>query len=118
MIVDNAPLFSATLMTADLHSPAISAQQFSLVDVQAVWTGTPAGNLYIETSDDVGAVAPDGTVSGVTNWSTYTGSTTAAGGAAGNFTWHIWAGGFRWVRLSYTFSSSTGSLSARVNLKD
>ena len=116
--LDNFPIFTNAAMTGDLHSSPINAQVFSLGDVQAVWTGSPVGSLFLETSDDPGTVNPDGSVSGLVNWSTYTGSATAAGGGAGNFSWHIWANTSRWVRLSYTFSSGSGTINARANQKE
>ena len=117
MFVDNFQIFTNASMVGDLHSLPVNANQYGLVDIQAVWTGAPVGSLFIETSNDVGITEVDGTVINVTNWTTYTGSATATGGSAGNFAWHIWATGFKWVRLSYTFTSGTGTLNARVNQK-
>jgi len=117
MITDNFQIYTSASMTTNLTSLPVNADQYGLVDIQAEWTGTPVGTLFIETSNDVGSTDTYGNTTGVTNWTTYTGSATAAGGAAGNFAWHIWATGFKWIRLSYTFGSSTGSLTARVNQK-
>lgn len=117
MEVDNFAVFTNVAMTADRFSSPVDANQYGLVDLQAVWTGAPVGTLYVQTSNDVGQTLPDGTVGGITNWTTYTGSATAAGGAAGDFAWHIWATGFKWVRLAYLFTSGSGTLNARVNQK-
>lgn len=117
MEVDNFQIFTNVAMTANRNSTAVNADQYGLVDIQAVWTGSPVGNLYIETSNDVGTTLPDGSHGGLVNWTTYTGSSQAAGGAAGDFAWHIWATGFKWIRLSYTFTSGSGTLNARVNQK-
>ncbi len=115
--LDNFQIFTNIAMTGNLYSSPINASEYTLVDLQAVWTGTPVGTLYVETSNDVGTINPDGSISGLVNWTTYSGSAQAAGGAAGDFAWHIWATGFKWCRLSYLFGSSTGVLNARVNQK-
>lgn len=117
MDVNNFKIFDAVAMTADRVSSPVNANQYGLVDFQAVWTGSPVGNLYVQTSNDVGQTLPDGTVTGLTNWTTYTGSVQAAGGSAGDFAWYIWAAGFKWARLAYTFTSGSGTLNARVNEK-
>lgn len=117
MFVDNFQIYTNQSMTADSFSLPANANQYGLVDIQAVWTGTPVGNFFIQTSNDVGATDTYGTVTGVTNWTTYTGSSQAAGGVAGDFTWHIWATGFKWIRLAYDAVSSTGTLNARINQK-
>lgn len=76
--------------------------------IQAVWSGTPAGNFKLQGSCDAGSPS---------NWTDLT-TTTAAGGAVGS---KIWDGhgtqptGISWVRVSYTNSSSTGSIDA-INL--
>src|SRR5271166_5125033 len=108
--LDNFQIFPTnTAMTGNLASTPINADLYSLVDIQAVWTGSPVGNLFIETCNDVGVTYPDGTTGGQVNWTTYTGSVTGAGGMSGNFAWHIWATGFKWIRLSYAFSSGSGN---------
>jgi hypothetical protein len=117
MQVDNFQIFTNVAMTADRQSLPIDANQYGLVDIQAVWTGSPVGMLFIETSNDVGSTDTSGVVTGVTNWTTYSGSVLATSGVAGNFAWHIWATGFKWARLSYTFISGSGTLNARVNQK-
>ncbi len=87
--------------------------------IQAVWTGVPVGNFTLEVSCDSGPI--DGIVSPSAppqNWSFYTGSTVAAGGGAGNWTWDVTQSAVRWVRLRYTSASGTGSLtSAQMNPK-
>lgn len=117
MIVDNVAIVTNGDMTADVTSTMINIGQLMVGSIQAVWTGTPVGNFTIELSNDVGQTSPDGSVTGVTNWSLYTGSTQAAGGAAGNFMWLLDDLGAKWVRFKYTHSSSTGTLNARLNFK-
>lgn len=118
MLQVNAPIFAATTMTGTIHSSAIFMAQEWMLSIQAVWTGTPAGNFIIETSCDPGQLdISTGFGTGITNWVTYSGSTQAAGGAAGSFIWRIADFPDRWVRLSYTASGSTGTVDARFQAK-
>lgn len=116
----NAPLTWAGALTKSLgstsQSDAIFLEQEGMVEIQATWTGSPVGNFTLETSADQGNqnVYPP---TGITNWSTYTGSSQAAGGAGGSFSWRIIQSPSRWVRLVFTFTSGTGSVSARFQAK-
>ncbi|MCP3681247.1 MAG: hypothetical protein GY861_01025 [bacterium] len=92
---------NAGSMTADVAGESIDMLSKGMLSIQAIWTGTPAGNFTIEISNDGG-----------TTWSTYTGSTVAAGGAAGDHVWEITAAPSKAYRLYYTVSSSTGTLNA------
>ncbi len=116
----NAPIMvNITLpSTSTVESNPIILKQEFCVAVQAVWTGTPVGNFTIETTCDPGMIDPlDGSVSGLTNWVTYTGSTVAAGGAGGSFIWRFNDIPDAWMRLKYTAGSSTGVINARFNAK-
>lgn len=78
---------------------------------QATWTGSPVGNFSLQSSDDSAAnisVTP-------TNPSTVAGSTSAAGGAAGDLTIAYQGAGpvpYNWVRFLYTSTSGTGTLTS------
>jgi hypothetical protein len=91
-------------MGASFNSPSQQVHQYVVACIQAVFTGTPDGTLKLQISNDD------------TNWTDYTGSSEAISGA-GNFAWNIINIGFQYVRLVYTRSSSTGSLSATVSGK-
>lgn len=101
-------------MVADVTSTAILMEQELFITIQAVWTGTPVGDFTLQISNDVGT---DQFGAGVTHWTTYTGSTQAAGGASGDFVWNVDNYPAKWIRLKYTHSSSTGTLNARFNVK-
>jgi len=74
--------------------------------IQLVWTGTPAGTFKLQASLDK------------TNWADVPSMTQAAGGAAGNLLWNVVDLMSPWVRVTYTFTSSTGTLTvARMNSK-
>lgn len=117
----NGPLTWSSAVSVSMGSSSASdpifLDQECLVSVQAVWSGgAPVGNFTIETSCDAGNqnISP---ATGLSHWNTYTGSTQAAGGAAGSFTWRIAYIPDRWIRLVYTRSSDTGTLTARFQLK-
>lgn len=113
----NVPIMTNVSMGASANSIAIPLEQEQLVSVQAVWSGAPVGDFTIETACDVGAFDPSGQPTGITNWNTYTGSSQAAGGSSGVFTWRIRSIPDRWLRLKYTRTSGTGTVNARTNEK-
>lgn len=114
----NAPIMVNVSLAADAASDAVLLKQEFMCSIQAVWTGTAVGNFTIETSDDMGSIDDvTGRPTGITHWTTYTGSTQAAGGSSGSFVWRLNFIPDAWVRLKYTSSSSTGTVNARFNAK-
>lgn len=113
----NGPIMTDVAMTANANSLPVFMKQEFMASLQAVWTGSPVGNFTIETTLDEGHVNPDGTVSGLVNWDTYTGSSQAAGGSTGVFTWRLTSVPDRWVRLHYAFTSGSGTVNARFQAK-
>src|SRR5689334_12943540 len=113
VIMENASL------AADAYSDPIRLEQHDKCAIAIVWTGTPVGNFMLETCQDVGITLPDGTVDpdSLVNWITYTGSTQAAGGADGKFTWRLTSAPDRWARIFYDRTSGTGTANARVMAK-
>ncbi len=117
-------LANATSMGASFKSNGVDLNQIVVYSVEAVWTGgTADGTLNLEVSnDDVPVAAATGNPVGtnpaanVVNWVTYTGSSTTVSGA-GNFLWNCLDAGYRWVRVSYTRSSGTGSCSIQYSGK-
>lgn len=111
---------SAVAMTSTntITSAPFRLEHLHGFSLQAVWTGTPAGNFKLQGSNDLGSYDGE-VVSGVTNWTDIPSSTVAAGGAAGSTLWNIDGAHYRWMRLSYTNTSSTGTLTvATVNGKE
>lgn len=88
--------------------------------IQLFFTGTPNGSFTLECSNDMGVsdkALNKFSSEGVVNWTTVTDSTFAVT-AAGDVTWDVQNVGYRWVRVRWTRTSSTGSLtSARYNVK-
>ncbi len=100
--------------TSTLNSQPITISQAFGFSVQVFWTGTPVGNWTLQGSCDAGYIEANGTVTGVSHWSTIANSTVAAGGAAGDFVVNYEGSYFRWVRVVYTASSSTGTITSAV----
>lgn len=87
--------------------------------IQLVFTGSPVGTYKLQCSNDPGM--PDGGMtpqaSNVTNWTDIADSDQDIS-ASGNIVWNVENAGYTWVRVSYTATSGTGSLtSARANVK-
>lgn len=88
--------------------------------IQLVFTGTPAGNFKLQCSNDFGdpsnAVEADRDIK-IVNWTDVLDSAQSIS-AAGNHTYDVQNAGYRWVRVVWTQTGSTGSLtSARFNVK-
>lgn len=111
---------TATDMTASFNLPAIWLGHVCNFSVQVVFTGTPVGSFKLQASNDAGS--PNASTqpllaTGVVNWTDIANSAQAVS-AAGDITWNYANAGFNFVRLVYTASSSTGSLTvARLNTK-
>jgi hypothetical protein len=103
------------MSTATLTSTPVRLESVDRYSIQAVYTGAPVGSLKLQASNDP---LPTGTgaAESVTNWTDITGSTEAVA-AAGSSLWVDLAAVFQWVRVYYTKTSGTGTLSARIVVK-
>lgn len=82
-------LTAGDMSTATVVSNGIDMNQMFGGSIQAVFTGAPVGTLTLEISNDIVTQIPGGganLASGVTTWTTYTGSSQAIS-AAGDFTY-------------------------------
>lgn len=80
--------------------------------IQLVFTGSPTGTFKLQGSNDAGSItsaADAQQYSGVTNWTDVADSEFAVS-AAGDVMWDMQNIGFAWVRVVYTRSSGTGSI--------
>lgn len=100
----NQPL---TLNTTWNSSPIFigHAVHFS---AQLIFTGVPEGTWSIEYSNDV--VEPP-FLQPPTNWAVIVGSEQIID-EAGTHGWQVQNAGYRWVRITYTYSTSTGILTS------
>jgi len=107
-----AGVTSVTLNNSNWTSRPVRLERMDGACIQLNWTGTPAGTFKIQCSNDVGQTTDSGSpdsVTGLNNWTDVTGATAAAGGAAGSAVFDITTFA-RWVRVVFTFSASTGTL--------
>ena len=106
-------LSAGDMSTATLTSTGIDMNQIVLASIQAVYTGAPVGTLILEVSNDIIKINPTvaNQSANVVTWTTYTGSSVSVS-AAGDFVWNLTDIGYRWLRMKYTKTSGTGSLTA------
>lgn len=106
MLPKNYTLLSAGDMSDDIESSAIDLTFYFGVAIQAIWTGIPTGAIKLQASNNNG-----------TTWDDIADSSQTISGAAGSFLWNVWQAYYQKIRVVYTFTSDTGSLSVQVNGK-
>jgi hypothetical protein len=117
MLTNNVAIFTNADMSGDLHSTPYFLDQDYGYGIQLVWTGSVTGTFTVEISNDVGVSNPDGTVSGVTNFTTLSNSSQAITNA-GNLFYNVNLAFYRWVRIAYAHGSGgTASLNGRIQAK-
>lgn len=119
MRIKNSAFINAVSMGASFNSNPVACPHAGIGSIQLRWTGTPVGNFTIQVSNDLGTQV-DGDAAGtpvITNWTTLSGSSQAAGGASGDYLYNFDAIGWLWTRVVYTRTSSTGTADGRFNLK-
>lgn len=88
--------------------------------IQLVFTGTPQGNFKLQASNDKGNIDASGSANqeaGISNWTDVADSAVTVS-AAGDIMWNAENIGYNWVRVVWTQTGSTGTLtSARVYMK-
>lgn len=99
----NNHVIIAQSMTGNILSGGIDLSNVLGYAVQAVWSGTPVGNIIIKGSND-----------GL-NFTTV--STTAVGGAAGSLLVNNDGIHYNTLQVSYAFTSGTGTLDVTVSAK-
>ena len=127
---DSTPIMSAALGNSTLpasgtmNSIGIEVNQLYDLSIQASWTGAPVGTFTVQVSNDIVPLAPTTSnpvgpdpAANVINWSTYTGSAVVTTGTAGNWMWITQLAPYKWVRLSYTATSGTGTVAANFFAK-
>lgn len=114
----NEPILTAGDASGNLTSDPVPLEYQYGISIQAVITGTAAGTLNLQGSNDFGNVPPGGPDrgQGVTNWTDIAGSSAPVTGA-GTVTWNFQGVYYKWIRMVYTASSGTGTMSARANTK-
>ncbi len=108
-------------MGASFELPAVWIGHAAIYAIQLVATGSPVGTFKLQASSDQGG--PTNSQNSivfsdqVVNWTDIADSSQAIA-AAGNLMWTVQNPGYQWVKVVYTRTSGTGSLtSARVTTK-
>lgn len=105
-------LDSSKSLAANYTSPPLITQQDFGVYIQAVWTGTPVGTFKLQTSNSYqpgGAVPGGGPAAAAGSWDDYPSSSQDSTGVT-SCSWNVADIFFPWVRVVFTSTSGTGTL--------
>lgn len=91
-------------MSGNIVSVVMPVNQGAIASIQANWTGSSVGTLFLQISND-----------NIT-YSHYTGSDVDVS-SSGNFLWNMLSCGFNFVQLVYTATSGSGTLNATSSFK-
>ena len=114
MRVNNDQFLPPTNGASGFNSNAYPLNQIFGFAIQAVITGTLNGSLSLQISCDPNTSAGSDDIP--TNWTTYAGSPQTVTGV-GTAAWSVSDPWFTWVRLVWTFSSGSGTISEIINSK-
>lgn len=109
----NEVIVNAGDMSADINSNPTQIEWVFGYSIQCVMTDAPVGTLKLQASNDFDPGRPN---LAPTNWSDIANTSQAVNGAGIAF-YNIPDSMYRWVRLVYTFTSGTGTLTARIQTK-
>jgi hypothetical protein len=116
LLDDSGPIDLST--SADL--PAIWLGHIANYAIQLVFTGTPQGNFKLQASNDVGQILAASAAQqdeDITHWTDIADSALTVS-AAGDIMWTVENAGYTWVRVVWTQTGGSGSLtSARAYVK-
>lgn len=101
--------FASVDMATSFNSAQISIIGWAHFSLMLKWTGTPTGTFKLQASNDF---------QNVDDWEDVTGSSFAVAGAAGQLVFNYDTAPFRWIRVVYTATSGSGTLTkANLNQK-
>lgn len=110
-------VIDAVSMAASITSEVTIIQKLSMISYDIAWTGTsPVGSITVEVSNSYVKDA-SGVVSVAGNWTTLPVSAMSVSGNSGNGFLDIDAISAYAIRLVYTRTSGTGSLTVIINGK-
>jgi len=115
----SSTLIANQSMASSFNTTGINLISIYAYSIQAVWSGgsSPVGTFSLQGSNDAGDNGSGQGVSQPVNWSTITGSSQAISGTPGNILFDVTECSYRWVRLVYTATSGSGTVSATINTK-
>lgn len=99
--------YDSQVLTSTTNTPTKDVYNCDRYAIQADYTGTFSGSLKLEVSND------DDTV---TNWTELTGSSVAIT-SAGTYIWNVKHVAYRAVRVVYTYTSGSCTLSLSITTK-
>lgn len=112
-------LDSTNMASATITSRGVWLGHIADFSIQLVFTGAPVGTFKLQASNDVGTEDKGGagwSDTGVTHWTDLDSSQAIS--AAGDLMYNYRGAGFRWVRVVYTKTSGTGTITvAKANCK-
>jgi len=93
---------STVVLGANINMPALRIREQIGLSISLNWTGaTAVGSLKLQISND--------SVDTPVNWDDLAGTTAAVSGA-GSQTWIVSNAFYAWIRVVYTFTSGTGTI--------
>ena len=111
---NNVPLIKAGDMSGNITSPATIIQRLPGISYSLVWTGTPTGTFAVQVSNDY-QLSSTGAVINAGNWTSlpttsFSGTYPVPAGSASNGFLDVVGTEAYAVRIVYTASSGSGSL--------
>lgn len=113
-VLEPKKIITAGDMSADVTSSVVEIKGINDLAVQLIFTGSPTGTFYIQSSVDYGINGASATWAAVTT----SPATISASGSGSNHLISLEGYSFPWVRVFYDFSSGTGSLDAYISGKE
>lgn len=110
----NVPIINAVSMATSITGPATNINQLPGISYDLVWTGTPVGTFQVQVSNTYQQDS-QGNQLAVGHWETlptssFTGTYPVPAGSSGSGFLDVVGTEAAWVRLTYTASSGTGTL--------
>lgn len=112
----NEVLLNAGDASGSLNSGVLNMQFLYGVAIQAVFTGSPVGTIKLQGSCDPGTLNIQIAPTSVINWNDISDSSQAVSGS-GIVDWNYNGAFFKWLRVVYTSTSGTGTLTITANGK-
>jgi len=110
----NELLMAAGDMSGNLTSDPVDVRNLIVASFQIVFTGAPVGTMKLQCSNDVYEyLKQPGIQPAATNWTDVADSALSVT-AAGDIVYNLTSLGFDQIRVVYTRSSGTGTMSIRM----
>ncbi len=110
----NLPIINAVSMATTITGPATNIQGMPGISYDLTWTGAPVGTFQVQVSNSY-FLNPEGALLSAGSWNTlptsaFTGTYPVPAGTSGNGFLDVVGTECAWVRLVYTATSGTGTL--------